>query len=134
MLVPGHSGDRRRERTSADWPGRCGGADRVGSGDLRGHVSPRPRRTARPSRSAARATVRAQGASSVTLVRGAEIYPVPGPVPEGTWQIKAVFKISPEDAGSVVVPASGTVSLICERSAHLCKRIRANLLRFFDFG
>ena len=57
----------------------------------------------------------------MTLVRGAEVYPVPGSVPKGAWQIKAVFKTSPEDAGSVVVPAGGTVSLICGRSTRLCK-------------
>ena len=63
----------------------------------------------------------------MTLVHGAEVHMVPGPVPEGTWQIKAIFKTSPEDAGSVVVPANGTVSLICERSTRLCKGSSADL-------
>jgi len=61
------------------------------------------------------------------LVRCAKMYPVPVPVPEDTWQIKAGFKSSPVDAGSVVVPASGTVSLICERSTRLCKGCSADL-------
>ena len=111
----------------------------VGGSDTPPARSSEPARAARAARTSAdpsartsstaptRATVRAQGASSVTLVRGAEVYPVPGPVPEGTWQIKAIFKTSPEDAGSVVVPASGTVSLICERSTRLCKGSSAEL-------
>lgn len=82
---------------------------------------PAPERTAGPH-----GTVRVTGDAVVTLVGDGERHP-PGPVPVGSWEVRAVFGGRPEEGfGTVEVRNGRTVDIICVAAFRMCK-VRAPL-------
>ena len=103
-------------------------------------VAPEPDRPPRPPPSPARrtssdrATVSVEGdASQVTLTSGGAGIPVPGPVPPGSYEIRATFpgRGGPFPVDDVTLAAGQTYRVTCRSSLALCRVEAGNKYRNF---